>query len=126
MKIVIGVGLLFDDREDVFLVHDEDRLAGRLLLELVAGPRREDDAVTLAHLQRPASAVLEHLARPHGENGPSLRLFLRVVRPVNAATRLFSRLGPADDDAISKRFELHRGLCAFWDGASNPSRSKEY
>src|SRR5262249_30195259 len=81
-------GLPLDDGQYVFLVHDEDGVAGAALLELVAGPGGEQDGVPFFDLERPPAPVLEHPAGADGEYGAALRLLLGVVWQDDAAAGL--------------------------------------
>src|SRR5438876_5945835 len=94
--------LLVEYGQHVFFVHEQDGVLGAALPELVAGPGGEQDPVPFFDLKRPAGAVLEELAGSDRQDGAALRLLLGAVRDDDAAGRLFSRLRPADDDAISQ------------------------
>src|SRR4051794_35141934 len=78
--------------EYVFLVHDQNGVAARLVLELVAGPGGEQHPVALLDLERTPRAVLHELAGTDRQDGAALGLLFGAVRDDDAAGRLVSRL----------------------------------
>src|SRR5439155_23392214 len=102
--------LFLNDRQHIFLAHEENVAAGLVLLEFVAGPSRENDCVAFLDLERTTRAVLDHLAWPDRQDFAFLRLALRVIRKNDSASGFFIRLKPPYDDSISQWLHLHGGL----------------
>src|SRR5262249_40169579 len=70
---------LTNDAEDVALVHDEDLVLLPVVVELVAGPRLEQDLVADPQRHGGAGAVLVELAGADGDHLAALRLVLGGV-----------------------------------------------
>src|SRR4051794_33451449 len=85
-SVVILFRLSFDDREDVFLVHQEEFLVADF--ELLAGVAREEDAVAGLHLQRLARAVVGQFAFADADDRAAGWLVLSRVGEQDAAGSL--------------------------------------
>src|SRR5262249_12869488 len=91
------VGLV-EDRQHVFLAHEEDVGVAAAFFVFIAGPGGEEDGIAHLDLEVAARAVLEHAARPDGEDLALLRLVLGVVGQEDAARGLFLGLEALHDD----------------------------
>src|SRR3954447_19120511 len=105
----LGRKRLVDNGEDVFLAHDQQVVAGRvLLLDLVPGPAGEQDGVAHLDLHRGPAAVLLDLARPDGRHLALLGLLLGRVRQEDAAGRLLFGGQALDQNAVVEGLQVHR------------------
>src|SRR5205807_7404939 len=59
---------LFENRQYILFAHDEEFVLAALFLEFIAGPGSEENTIPFLYLQAPACAVLEQLARTHGQH----------------------------------------------------------
>src|SRR5687768_3138599 len=104
----VGLRVLLDHRQHVFLMHDEDFVGILAVLELVAGPGGEEHLVAGLQLHRHAGAGLDaELAGADGEDHPALRLLLGGVGEQDAAGGLRVGRLAADDDAVADRLQVH-------------------
>src|SRR5687767_8299705 len=74
---------LFDDREDVVFLHEQQLVA--VDLKILAGPGGEDHAIAGLHLQLAAGAVIEQLAVADADHHAALRLLFGSVGQQDAA-----------------------------------------
>src|SRR5919198_6739012 len=91
--------------EHVRLTQDQNFLGP----ELDLGPAvlAEDDLVAFLEIHLDVLPVLVPSAGAHGENTPALRLFLRRVRQHDAACRRLLLIEDLDDQAVTKRLQVH-------------------
>src|SRR5437660_160309 len=101
---------LAEDGEDVALLHDEDVIASRVGLELIAGPDREEDEIALLDLHAAALAVLHHAAGADRQDPALLRLTPGTIRQHDAARAFVLGLRAADDYPISQWLYFHGAL----------------
>src|SRR5206468_11940743 len=76
-------------------------------LDLGSSVLGEDDLVALLHIHRDVLAVLVPGTRADGEDVAALRLFLRRIRKHDAAEGLLLFLEDLDDQAVTKRLQVH-------------------
>src|SRR6188474_2575273 len=95
----------FDDREDVFLFHDEIILA--VELDLLARVLAEEDQVASLDVGRLARAIISDLAGAGGDDLALLRLFLRAIGDDDPADLLFALVEALDEDAVVERSDIH-------------------
>src|SRR3954469_6316778 len=104
---------IFDDAEDIALLHDQEILA--VDLDLGAGPLAEQHAVAGADVDRDQLAGFVASAGTNRDHLALRGLFLDGVGNDDAAGGLFLGLDALDDDAVVKRAKLHGILLSFWE-----------
>src|SRR6201993_3626550 len=67
----------------------------------------EDDLVALRQIHRDELSVVVPGARADGEDAAALRLLLRCVRKHDAARRRLFLFEDLDDEAVTKRLQVH-------------------
>src|ERR1700726_4919094 len=101
-------GAIADDlRQDIGLAQDQDLVDPEL--DLGAAVLRKDDLVALGDVHRNVLTVLVTGTGTDGEDLAPLRLLLGRVGKDDATDRDFLLLEHLDDQAVSKRLQIHSG-----------------
>src|SRR5207247_3693146 len=109
-----------DFRQYVGLAEDQDLVGAEL--DLGAPVLAEDDLVALFDVERDVLAVLVPCTRPDGEDAAPLGLLLRGIGENDAARRRLLFLENIDDQAVTKRLQIHAVLLTSLDVAASPDR----
>ena len=105
MGVALWAPGLFQDAQDVALLHDQEVFA--LELDFTARPLAEQDAVTALQIQRLDLAGVIAGAWPDGDDLAFLRLFLGGVGDDDSPLGLLYFLDAADEDAIAEWTKGH-------------------
>src|SRR5579884_4568298 len=94
-----------DLREHIGLAQDQVVVGADL--DLGPAVLREDDLVALRQVHRDELSVVVPGARADGEDAAALRLLLRGIRKHDAARRRLLLFEDLDDEAVTKRLQVH-------------------